>query len=108
MTTISTRSDTDSVSSPDRWMCPERLPVHHPGLAGVMSFSQGPSSCIGWRFAILEMKVIISALARDFTFRPAAEIRRFNTVVTRPYVKGRFEDGAQLPIRISRSHDHFS
>jgi cytochrome P450 len=91
--------------SPDRWMCPERLPVRHPGLANVMSFSQGPSSCIGWRFAILEMKVFISVLARDFTFEPIAEIRKFNTVVTRPYVKGKLEEGPQLPIRISRSHD---
>jgi len=49
------------------------------------------------------MKVLISTLARDFTFEPVAKIRRFNTVVTRPYVKDRLEDGAQLPIRISRS-----
>jgi cytochrome P450 len=70
-----------------------------------MSFSQGPSSCIGWRFAILEMKVFIAALARDFTFEPVAEIRRFNTVVTRPYVKDKLRDGAQLPIRVSRSQD---
>jgi len=88
-------------------MCPERLPVRHPGLANVMSFSQGPSSCVGWRFAISEMKVLISVLVRDFTFEPVAEIRRFNTVVTRPYVKGRLGDGAQLPIRISRPHGRF-
>ena len=100
-------SDADNhIHSPDRWMCPERLPHRHPGLANVMSFSQGPSSCIGWRFAILEMKVLISTLARDFTFEPVAEIRKFNTVVTRPYVKDRLEDGAQLPIRVSRSHDY--
>ena len=86
-------------------MCHERLPARHPGLANVMSFSQGPSSCIGWRFAILEMKVFISTLARDFTFGPVAEIRKFNTVVTRPYVKGELEDGAQLPIRVAKSHD---
>ena len=91
--------------SPDRWMCPDRLPPRHPGLAGIMSFSQGPSSCIGWRFAILEMKVFISVLARYFTFEPVAEIRKFNTVVTRPFVKHKLEDGAQLPIRISRSPD---
>ena len=85
----------------------DRLPTRHPGLAHVMSFSQGPSSCLGWRFAILEIKAFISVLARDFTFAPAEEIRRLNTVVTRPYVKGKPGDGAQLPIRISRSHDRF-
>lgn len=53
----------------------------------------------------MEMKVFIATLARDFTFEPVAEIRRFNTVVTRPYVKGKLEDGAQLPIRVSRPHD---
>lgn len=52
----------------------------------------------------MEMKVFISVLARDFTFEPVAEIRRFNTVVTRPYVKNKLGDGVQLPIRISRSH----
>ena len=51
------------------------------------------------------MKVFISMLARDFTFEPVAEIRKFNTVVTRPFVKHKLEDGAQLPIRISRSPD---
>ena len=51
------------------------------------------------------MKVLVSVLVRDFTFRSVAEIRRFNTVVTRPFVKDKLEDGAQLPIRISRSHD---
>jgi len=42
-------------------------------------------------------------LVREFTFEPGAEIRSFNTVVTRPYVKDGLEDGAQLPVRISRS-----
>ena len=51
------------------------------------------------------MKVLVSVLVRDFTLRPVAEIRRFNTVVTRPFVKDKLEDEAQLPIRISRSHD---
>jgi hypothetical protein len=51
----------------------------------------------------LEVKVFISVLARDFAFESVVEIRRFNTVVTRPYIKGKLKDGAQLPIRISRS-----
>jgi hypothetical protein len=51
------------------------------------------------------MKVFIAALAREFAFKPVAEIRRFNTVVTRPYIKDKLEDGAQLPIRVSRSYD---
>ena len=52
------------------------------------------------------MKVFIAALARDFTLEPVAEIRRFNTVVTQPYIKDKLGDGARLPVRVSRSQDH--
>jgi hypothetical protein len=52
------------------------------------------------------MKVFIAALVRDFTLEPVAEIQRFNTVATRPYIEDKLGDGAQFPIRVSRSQDH--
>ncbi|KAJ7051627.1 cytochrome P450 [Mycena amicta] len=36
--------------------------------ANLLGFSSGPHSCLGWRFAILEMQVIICELIRNFAF----------------------------------------
>ncbi|KAL5495647.1 hypothetical protein ACEPAI_1110 [Sanghuangporus weigelae] len=90
------------VFKPDRWFSLPASATHHPGLANVMSFTFGPHACIGWRFSLLEMKVFLVALLPHFVFAPAAEIRKYNTIVTRPYVKDRLESGSALPLRVSR------
>ncbi|KAL5534617.1 hypothetical protein ACEPAG_1080 [Sanghuangporus baumii] len=90
------------VFRPDRWFSLPASATHYPGLANVMSFTFGPHACIGWRFSLLEMKVFLAALLPHFVFAPAAEIRKYNTIVTRPYVKDRLESGSALPLRVSR------
>lgn len=91
---------------PERWTMqsgsPGGVPAQHPGLANIMSFSFGPHACLGWRFSILEMKVFLAVLLPQFSFAPAAEISKYNAIITRPYVTNKYELGAQLPLKISR------
>ncbi|KAH7101316.1 cytochrome P450 [Auriculariales sp. MPI-PUGE-AT-0066] len=53
---------------PERWL--NGVPAHAsniPGiLPGVLTFSAGPQSCIGYRFAMLEMKALLFHLVRKF------------------------------------------
>ncbi|KAJ7037480.1 cytochrome P450 [Mycena alexandri] len=96
--------------NPDRWSA---LPASaqtpsFPGLANIMSFSFGHAACPGWRFALLEAKVILATLLPQFVFRPAegVEIGKYNSVMTRPFVRDHLEDGGiQLPLRIERYVD---
>ncbi|KAK7064703.1 cytochrome P450 [Favolaschia claudopus] len=96
--------------NPDRW---NSLPAGatspaFPGLANLMSFSFGRASCPGYRFALLEAKVILATLLPQFVFSPVGgiEIGKYNSVLTRPFVRGKLDtEGIQLPLRISRYTD---
>jgi cytochrome P450 len=74
----------------------------HPGLANLMTFSFGPHSCPGWKFTILEMKIFLATILPLFTFSPAEDIRKYNSILTRPYVYEQWEQGPRLPIRVGR------
>jgi cytochrome P450 len=70
-----------------------------------MSFSFGRASCPGYRFAILEAKVILATLLPHFVFTPVEgiEIGKYNSVLTRPFVRDQLASGGiQLPLRVSR------
>ncbi|KAF8600975.1 cytochrome P450 [Ceratobasidium sp. AG-I] len=60
---------------PERWL--EGLPssamgAKTPGIySSMMTFSGGPRACIGFRFSLLELKVILLMLVRFFRFTPA-------------------------------------
>ncbi|KAI5119934.1 hypothetical protein M0805_000899 [Coniferiporia weirii] len=90
------------VFNPDRWFALPTSASPHPGLVNLMSFTFGPHACIGWRFSVLEMKVFLAALLPHFAFAPAAEIKRYNAIITRPYVEDRFEHGPALPLKVSK------
>ncbi|KAJ7071331.1 cytochrome P450 [Mycena amicta] len=101
--------------NPERWL-QQRKPQAGPaqpflGLANVMSFSFGRAACPGYRFALLEAKIVLSALVRQFAFEPVAgaEIGMYNSVMTRPFVRqeGRCaSEGVGLPLRVSRVDGH--
>ncbi|THH05278.1 hypothetical protein EW145_g4912 [Phellinidium pouzarii] len=91
--------------NPDRW---DNLPaavLEQPGLYNhILSFSAGPRSCIGMRFSIIEMKSFLCILLSNFTFCQVEGERVIaaNVVLTRPYVAGKFLEGSQCPLRVSR------
>ncbi|KAJ7054835.1 cytochrome P450 [Mycena amicta] len=57
------------VFDPSRWI-EGRVPQGSAlgPYANLLAFSSGPHHCLGWRFALLEMQVIIAELVRKFTF----------------------------------------
>ncbi|KAF8213712.1 cytochrome P450 [Mycena galopus ATCC 62051] len=87
--------------NPDRWtsLPAGATPPSFPGLANLMSFSFGRASCPGYRFALLEAKLVIATLLPQFIFNP------YNSVLTRPFVRDKLDEGFQLPLRVSRYID---
>ncbi|KAJ4468196.1 cytochrome-450 hydroxylase [Lentinula aciculospora] len=90
--------------NPDRW---DNLPEkagEQPGLfSNILSFSAGPRSCIGIRFALIEIKTFIFILLTNFVFQSSANpIDKVNVVLTRPFVKKQFGKGSQMPLTIKR------
>ncbi|KAJ7456460.1 cytochrome P450 [Mycena latifolia] len=96
--------------NPDRWTClpAGAKPPSFPGVANVMSFSFGGHSCPGYRFSLSEIKIIIATLLPQFAFTPVEgiEIGKYNSVLTRPFVRDQLASGGiQLPLRITRYID---
>lgn len=92
------------IFNPDRWSClphSARAPSH-PGIANLMTFSFGPHACPGWKFSMLQTKIFLATLIPHFFFEPAADIQKFNAILTRPYVYDQFEFGTRLPVKIGR------
>ena len=56
---------------PDRWL-PEREPPRH----AYMPFAAGRHTCIGMHFALVEMRVALALICRDFRIRWAPGARR--------------------------------
>ncbi|XP_030573641.1 cytochrome P450 4e5, mitochondrial-like [Drosophila novamexicana] len=52
---------------------PERFEVDKPGPFEYLPFSAGPRNCIGQKFALLEIKTVVSKLVRTFEILPAVD-----------------------------------
>ncbi|CEL61397.1 Cytokinin hydroxylase OS=Arabidopsis thaliana GN=CYP735A2 PE=1 SV=1 [Rhizoctonia solani AG-1 IB] len=87
---------------PERWdNLPESAKLM-PGVWGhLMTFIHGNRSCIGYKFAVIEMKALIYSLVRaiEFDIDPSIEIEAKSSIVTRPRVVSQPEKGNQLPLR---------
>ncbi|CAE6458775.1 unnamed protein product [Rhizoctonia solani] len=64
---------------PERWIGSKIDEITQPGshvpgiYSSMMSFGAGPRACIGFKFAIMEIKVMIAELVKDFKFEPSQE-----------------------------------
>ncbi|KAK1219199.1 hypothetical protein PQX77_018095, partial [Marasmius sp. AFHP31] len=70
--------------------------------ANLLTFSGGVHSCIGWRFALLEMQTFLVELISTFEFSLTPEcdkIRREACRVMVPTIEGEVEKGGQCPLR---------
>ncbi|RXW23924.1 hypothetical protein EST38_g1922 [Candolleomyces aberdarensis] len=89
---------------PERW---ERVPEAANAIPGAwgntMAFFGGPRACIGYRFALLEMKALLFALIRAFELEPAGPVEDIGKklfIVYRPFLKSDPEAGTQLPLKV--------
>ncbi|KAG8707550.1 hypothetical protein FRC08_000429 [Ceratobasidium sp. 394] len=86
---------------PERWDNISETMKGVPGVWGhVMTFLVGNRSCIGYRFAVIEMKALLYSLIRaiEFDIDPSIEIEGKTTVVTRPRIVSEPEKGNQMPL----------
>ncbi|GJE91800.1 cytochrome P450 [Phanerochaete sordida] len=98
------------VFRPERWL-EDGARGDAKGLwGGVMTFGtgvvvSGNRSCIGYRFAVNEIKLFLFALVRDIEFAidPWIEVEKRVNVVTRPCVKSEPHMGNQMPLRLRRA-----
>ncbi|KAJ7146038.1 cytochrome P450 [Mycena epipterygia] len=99
-----------SVFRPERWIDGPLPPRDL--LAGrwssILTFSDGPRTCVGYRLAVFEMKVFIWAALKDYQYFDAGvELTHRYASTTNPLVIGREDEGPLLPIRIAAVDPNF-
>ncbi|KAJ3557679.1 hypothetical protein NM688_g1343 [Phlebia brevispora] len=87
---------------PERWLNLPEATKKIPGVwSDMMTFIGGPRACIGYRFAILEMKALLFTLLRSFEFDmalPASSFIKRSSLTQRPLILGEEEKGNQMPL----------
>ncbi|KAK0462489.1 cytochrome P450 [Desarmillaria tabescens] len=93
------------VFDPARWFRGSMSKEVSVGVYGnLFSFAGGLRSCIGWRFAVLELHAFIVEVVNNFEFsltKQSERIRREACGVMVPSVEGEVEKGSQLPLRVT-------
>ncbi|BGP01286.1 hypothetical protein NBRC10513v2_002238 [Rhodotorula toruloides] len=87
---------------PERWL-DNKIETKVGGWSGLMTFLAGPRACIGYKFALLEFKAVLSVLVDAFEFdrRDAdIQIEHRAQVITRPFVVNEMELGTRMPLKI--------
>ncbi|KAJ7275844.1 cytochrome P450 [Mycena rebaudengoi] len=90
---------------PERWEASTPISNSIPGVWGhMLTFLGGPRGCIGYRFALVELKALLFTLVRGLEFElavPAADIgAKATAIVQRPIVLSDREGGIQLPLLV--------
>ncbi|KAJ1305596.1 hypothetical protein OPQ81_000593 [Rhizoctonia solani] len=101
---------------PERWLGPLPQSVSEAKIPGVyssmMTFAAGSRSCIGYKFAVLELNIVLAKLIKTFQFSPgqqSVEWRSYGCIS--PHVAKKLEDGttvldaaSTLPLMVSIIH----
>ncbi|KAJ7250801.1 cytochrome P450 [Mycena rebaudengoi] len=90
---------------PERWLSDITVRANELlGYRHLLTFHDGPRTCLGRAFALAEFKATLSVLIRHFSFEfpdgPDTKIENHITIVPRPKVAGL--PGAQVPLRVRR------
>lgn len=88
---------------PERWESPPEAASSIPGVWGnMLTFLGGPRSCIGYRFALVELKALLFTLVRAFEFELAVPVKdivkRSSGLVQRPVLLTDPDGGNQMPL----------
>ncbi|KAK0238250.1 cytochrome P450 [Armillaria nabsnona] len=96
--------DDADVFDPDRWLrdAPPKTKTALGVYANLFTFAGGSRSCIGWRFAVMELHAFTIELLSnfEFSFTETHGIRREACGVMTPTIEGQVEKGSQLPLKI--------
>ncbi|KAJ7147999.1 cytochrome P450 [Mycena filopes] len=86
---------------PERWLDGRVLPGKALGpYANLLSFFAGPHTCVGWRFAILEMQTVLCQLVGKFEFSLVDEAPfRLRLATTLLPLDSKGQKGAKLIVR---------
>ncbi|KAG2351995.1 cytochrome P450 [Suillus spraguei] len=92
---------------PDRWLVEDGISGKAKEVQGhrhLLTFVDGPRTCLGKDFVIAEFKAVLSVLVKNFVFEmqdgPDTEVEMARGILPRPRVVG--EDGIGVPLRIRR------
>ncbi|KZT51839.1 cytochrome P450 [Calocera cornea HHB12733] len=93
---------------PERWIgeagLKGRRAMEVQGWGHILTFVDGPRTCLGRGFAVAEFKSVLSTLIRNFAFSPrdpeGIKLERARTLLPRPKLEG--EEGIALPLRVRR------
>lgn len=92
---------------PERWLGKAVLDgtansVKMPGIfSNAMTFLGGGRACPGMKFALLEIKLVLSVILPHFSFEAVTEEIEWRLGITVvPYVKGKVGEGPKVPMRI--------
>ncbi|KAJ6544319.1 cytochrome P450 [Mycena capillaripes] len=93
---------------PERWQTLANDPLRAKEIQGhrhLITFLEGPRTCLGKSFALAEFKAVLSVLIRNFTFEfpggPETEIAIHRALIPRPKVAG--QPGGNVPMRVRRA-----
>ncbi|KAG1780532.1 cytochrome P450 [Suillus placidus] len=92
---------------PDRWLSEDGISGKAKEVQGhrhLLTFVDGPRTCLGKDFAIAEFKTVLLVLVKNFVFEmrdgPDTEVEIVRGILPRPRVVG--EDGIEVPLRVRR------
>ncbi|KAG1818536.1 cytochrome P450 [Suillus subaureus] len=92
---------------PDRWLTEDGISGKAKEVQGhrhLLTFVDGPRTCLGKDFAITEFKTVLSVLVKNFVFEmrdgPDTPVEIARGILPRPRVVG--EDGIGVPLRVRR------
>jgi cytochrome P450 len=72
------------------------------GWSGLSTFSEGPRICVGMKLALFEYKAILTTLTRSFQFHDTGVAISMRTnFLLLPRVKGREQEGINLPVKLA-------
>jgi len=90
---------------PERWLDMDEKPESPLGVySNLATFAGGPRSCIGWRFAVIEMHTVLVTLVRQFDFflpENGQEIKTMRVGLITPVVAGEEQKGPQMSLKVA-------
>ncbi|KAF8128179.1 cytochrome P450 [Boletus edulis] len=92
---------------PSRWIDEDGIPQQAKEIQGhkhLLTFADGPRTCLGKGFAIAEFKAVLFVLIRNFKFEfrdgPQTKLGFAGGILPRPVILG--EEGSRVPLLVSR------